>query len=96
MFNMPEGYTAEQVKASLEVANKAIAGLGYLGNGYAFYKVTDEEVKTQQCLVEGTWLSEDVYNIIHSSKEWREATEKDSEMWDKILANRMYRRYHKQ
>lgn len=95
MFNLPTGYTGDQVKASLEEANKAIAQLGYLGNGYAFYMVTDEEVKTEQCLVEGTWLSEEVYNVIHSSQEWKDATGKDKEMWDQIMANRMYRRYHK-
>lgn len=96
MFNMPSGYTGEQVKASLELANEAIAKLGYLGNGYSFYMVKDENVTTEQCLVEGSWLSEEVYDIIHSSQEWQDATSKDKEMWDKIMANRMYRRYHKQ
>ena len=96
MFNIPDGYTAEQIKTSLGSANKAIAGLGYLGNGYTFYMVKDEEVKTERCLVEGTWLSQDVYDKIHASEEWQEATSKDKEMWDQILADRMYRRYHKQ
>ncbi len=95
MFNLPEGYTGEQVKASLEAANQAIAGLGYRGNGYAFYMVKDESVETEQCLVEGTWLSEEVYNIIHESEEWQAATSQDKEMWDQIMAKRMYRRYHK-
>jgi len=96
MFNMPSGYTGEQVKASIEEANKAIASLGYLGNGYAFYRVKDETIETQQYLVEGTWLSQEVYDMIHASEEWQEATSKDKDMWDQILANRMYRRYHKQ
>ena len=95
MFNLPDGYTADQVKASLEIANKAIASLGYLGNGYAFYMVKDEAVETEQCLVEGTWLSQEVYDKIHDSKEWQDATGEDKEMWDKIMASRMYRRYHK-
>ncbi|NND05552.1 MAG: hypothetical protein HKN87_04155 [Saprospiraceae bacterium] len=96
MFNVPDGYSGEQIKASIAMANKAIAGLGYLGNGYAFYMVKDESVKTQQCLVEGTWLSQEVYDKIHASDEWKDATGRDQEMWDKIMADRMYRRYHKQ
>ena len=58
--------------------------------------VKDEAVESEQCLVEGTWLSQEIYDIIHASKEWQEATSKDKEMWDQILANRMYRRYFKQ
>ena len=96
MFNLPEGISVDAVKASIASVNNAIARLGYPGNGYAFYMVDDDEIETQQCLVEGTWLSDEVYQIIHSSKEWREATEKDGDMWDKILADRMYRRYYKQ
>lgn len=96
MFNLPDGVTVDQINASIKEANKAIAGLGYLGNGYAFYMVQDDEVKTQQCLVEGTWLSQEVYEIIHDSDEWKAATSADKDMWDKIMADRMYRRYHKQ
>lgn len=96
MFNLPDGYTGDQVKESLKIANEAIAKLGYFGNGYAFYMVKDPAVETQQCLVEGTWLSQEVYDIIHASEEWQEATTNDKEMWDQIMANRMYRRYHKQ
>ena len=96
MFNLPDGVTVDQINASIKEANKAIAGLGYLGNGYAFYMVQDDEVKTQQCLVEGTWLSQEVYEIIHDTDEWKAATSADKDMWDKIMADRMYRRYHKQ
>ncbi len=96
MFNLPDGVTADAVKASLEEANKAIAKLGYPGNGYTFYMVSDDSVQTEKCLVEGSWLSQDIYDVIHDSDEWKEATSKDKEMWDKILAKRMYRRYHKQ
>ena len=96
MFNLPEGVTVDQINASIKEANQAIAGLGYLGNGYAFYMVQDDQIKTQQCLVEGTWLSQEVYDIIHNSDEWKAATTSDKDMWDKIMANRMYRRYHKQ
>lgn len=96
MFNMPEGVTVDQINGSIKEANKAIAGLGYLGNGYAFYMVKDDQVENQQCLVEGTWLSQEVYEIIHDSDEWKAATSADKDMWDKIMADRMYRRYHKQ
>lgn len=96
MFNLPEGISVDAVKASIAQVNHAIAALGYMGNGYAFYMVDDDEVKTQRCLVEGTWMSQEVYNMIHSSDEWKEATGRDQEMWDKILSERMYRRYHRQ
>lgn len=96
MFNMPDGYSGDDVKSSIDSVNDAIRSLGYPGNGYAFYMVNDATVETQQCLVEGTWLSEEVYQVIHDSEEWQTATSNDKEMWDKIMADRMYRRYHKQ
>lgn len=93
MFNLPEGITMAAVQESLNTANKAIAEMGYWGNGYKLYNVTDPAIQELQVLVEGTWLNQEAYDMIHASEAWLEATSVYGEMWDKIMAQRTYRRY---
>ena len=96
LCDLPEGTSVEDVKASLEKVNAAIASIGYPGSGYSFYQVGDQEVDQYRFMVEGSWPSEQAYDKIHDSEEWKAATSEDSEMWDEILKDRLYRRFYRQ
>jgi hypothetical protein len=94
MFNLPDGVTAEALSESIDDMNKTVAKIGFPGNGYQFYVVKDEEVTEQQCLVEGTWNSQKVYDTIHNHEAYEKTSEKYNDMWEKVMADRMYRRYY--
>ena len=46
----------------------------------------DELEPHLQVLVEGIWTSEEIYDNIHDSEEWLEATSRFGDMWDQITA----------
>lgn len=92
LFNLPEGVSEEQIIASLSEINSVISDLGYSNVGYHLYKVESDTVQTYRYFMEGLWPDPETYRIIHENEKWKQAAEKNTEMWDKVFATEIYRR----
>lgn len=92
VFDMPDGLTEAQWSESIKEMNAVIAGIGYPGAGYAFYKTSDNTVKNNRYYFEGVWPAGDGYQKIHEDPAFIEASKKMDPLYAKVKAVEMYRR----
>ena len=92
LFNLPEGVSEKQIIASLSEINSVISDLGYSNVGYQLYKVESDTIQKYRYFMEGLWPDPETYRIIHEDEKWKQAAEKNTEMWDKVFAEEIYRR----
>lgn len=92
LFDLPAGVTEEEFSAGLSGMNDAIAGMGFPGAGYYFYKTGDPETKDYRYYFEGVWPSAEAYTKIHEAPAFRAAGEKLGVSYDKIKDVEIYRK----
>ncbi len=92
LFNLPAGMTEAEWSAALKEMNDVIAGLGYPGAGYFFYKTENADTKDYQYYFEGVWPSAEAYTKIHEDPAFVASSEKLGPLYDKIKAVEIYRR----
>lgn len=92
LFNLPEGVSEQQFIASVSELNAAIRELGYSGVGYHVYKVESDTIQEYRYFLEGLWPDPETYKTIHEDEKWKQAAEKNNDMWEKVLAVQIYRR----
>ena len=92
LFDMPEGVTEAEWSQAIRDVNDVIAKAGYPHAGYAFYKVSDDSVKTNRYYFEGVWPGGDDYQKIHDNPDVKAAQDKLKPIYDKIRAVEIYRK----
>jgi len=92
LFNLPKGISEEQFIASVSELNSAIRELGYSGVGYHVYKAESDTIQEYRYFLEGLWPDPETYKTIHEDEKWKQAAEKNNDMWEKVLAVQIYRR----
>ena len=92
LFNLPEGVSEKQIIASLSEINSVISDLGYSNVGYQLYKVESDTIQKYRYFMEGLWPDPETYRIIHEDEKWKQAAEKNTEMWEKVVVEEIYRR----
>jgi uncharacterized protein (TIGR02246 family) len=92
LFDLPAGMKESEWSKALKDINGVIAGMGYPGAGYYFYKTGNPETKKHRYYFEGVWPSAEAYTKIHEDASFKAATEKFKPLYDKISAVEIYRR----
>lgn len=95
LFDLPDGMTEAEWSAALTEMNGVIAGLGYPGAGYYFYKTENAEYKDYRYYFEGVWPSAEAYTKIHEAPAFVAASEKLGPLYDKVKAVQIYRRVNR-
>jgi len=70
-----------ELLSSLERINKAIDSIGYPDAGYKLWIIQSDSLKDFRFLVEGYWPNQALYDTIHKSELYINATNLEDKMW---------------
>jgi hypothetical protein len=78
--------------AALDDLNTAIAAVGHREIRYRLYKVTGKQAGAYNYMWESSWPSGAVYDEVHKSPAYVQATQKHADM-DRLMKTEVYNRY---
>ena len=84
-----------KLKQPITEMNKLLADMGYPECGYVIYKVNDDYESEYTHIMEGSWLSKEVYDITHEDPRYQEAFEKYRDLFVDATQNQEYMRVEK-
>jgi hypothetical protein len=70
--------------ASLERVNQAIDSIGYPDAGYQLWIVQSDTAANYRFMINGLWPNQEVYDEIHNNEVYKNVTEGDEELWNKM------------
>jgi hypothetical protein len=79
----------------LKEINDTLAGMGYPECGYVVYKVTADQKSDYTHILEGWWLSREVYDETHKHPAFIEVFTKYQKLFETVLADQTYFRSEK-
>ena len=85
----------KRLRKPLAELNALIAEIGYPECGYVIYKVNSDFDTDYTHILEGRWMSENVYNYIHNHPKYIELFEKHIELFENVLRGQTYFRMQK-
>lgn len=85
----------EKLRQPLMEFNEVLAGMGYPECGYVIYRVNDEYASEITHVMEGRWLSREVYDITHNHTAYRKVAESYQVLFAPVLEGQEYFRMEK-
>jgi hypothetical protein len=85
----------KKLEQPLKEINETLAEMGYPECGYVIYKVNDDNESDYTHIMEGCWLSKEVYDITHNHPKYKALSEKYGEIFEGALQNEEYFRVEK-
>jgi hypothetical protein len=93
LFNLPDGVTEEELASALTEINRAIFESGHHHAGYRLWKVAGEQAGDYAYMWEGSWPSQEAYEVIHDLETYQAAGESMRDIYEAISAVQIYNRY---
>ena len=84
-----------ELKQPIAELNQVMSDMGYPECGYVIYKVNDDHESDYTHIMEGWWLSREVYDITHEDQRYKEVFEKYRELFVPVAENQEYFRVEK-
>lgn len=82
---------ADELMESAERINAAIDSIGYPDAGYKIWMVKSQDSLDFKFMVEGYWPSDEVYDIIHQHKLYKQTMQQEEAVWQGLQRNWYYR-----
>jgi len=89
-LKVPEDLSVADLQEYLNNVNVAIASLGYTDCGYKLLTAVPESSDVYNYVVEGKWVNEETYKIIHESEAFKNATKDFDEQMTKFFKGQIY------
>ncbi len=87
--------TLSKLQQPITELNALLADMGYPECGYVIYKVNDDYESDYTHIMEGLWLSKEVYDITHEDPRYKEVFEKYRDLFVDATQNQEYMRVEK-
>jgi ketosteroid isomerase-like protein len=89
-LKIPENLPISDLSEGILKVNAAIASIGYPDCGYTLLKVIPDKDSKFNWVLEGNWMSPDVYKIIHENEEVNKVHEPASKMFSPYFKDQIY------